>query len=169
MVAIPLPVGTSPGFESQEGAGRLVNCYAEPLGEGRNDAKRVRVPGMTAFLTSDATGFRGMADMGGTVFAAFKDRLYRGLSVGGTLKLHAENGEATGELPVYFARNNATPPGRIMVSRDGSPGADLVTDLGLIPFGMPEQPNSVFSLDGYIVFTTPGGKAYATGPTALVI
>jgi hypothetical protein len=169
MVAIPLPLGSAPGFESQEAAGRLLNCYAEPLGEGRGEAKRVRVPGMTAFLTSDASGFRGMADMGGTVFAAFENSLYRGLSVGGTLKLHAENGEATGKLPVYFARNNATPPGRIMVSKDGSPGAHQITDLGLVPFGMPEQPNSVFSLDGYIVFTTAGGKAYATGLNDLVV
>src|SRR5215831_14548686 len=119
MVAIPLPYGSAPGFRAQEGAGRLINCFAEPLGEGRQDAKRIRVPGMTQFLTSAQTGFRGMflEPTSGILYVAFKDTLYKGTSAGGAL---APVGGVTlaGSGTVYFARNNkvvlhkttATPP-----------------------------------------------------------
>jgi hypothetical protein len=32
-VQIPFPLSSFPGANPQEGAGRLINCYAEPLGE----------------------------------------------------------------------------------------------------------------------------------------
>lgn len=159
MVAIPLPLSTSPGHvDHAESSGRLINLFAEPLGEGRG-AKRIRVPGMTSFLTSSQTGFRGMTEVSGVLYAAFSGTLRRGTSAGGAMTTHAA---LTGTLPVYFARNNKASPDKVLVTENG---AFLILDPNTIsayPDADLPQPNSVFGLDGYLVFTLGSGRAYAS-------
>src|SRR5262245_39489361 len=146
MVAIPLPTSSAPGYRAQESAGRLINCFAEPLGEGRSDVKRVRVPGMTSFLTSSETGFRGMMLVGSTLYAAFSGQLKRGTSAGGAMTTH---NTLSGTLPVYFARNNAATPDKVVVTENG---AFTIVDPNTInPYPDPDlpAPNAVCMLDGY--------------------
>src|SRR6516164_8645687 len=83
-VPIPLPYGSAPGLGVQEAAGRLLNCFAEPLGEGRPDAKRIRAPGLTRFFTSSQTGFRGMFLGNNNIYCAFKNEIYKNLGIPGT-------------------------------------------------------------------------------------
>ena len=63
MVAIPIPLSSAPGLNTQESAGRLINCFAEPLQRAKAKgappvAKFIRVPGLEGFATSDQTIFR---------------------------------------------------------------------------------------------------------------
>jgi hypothetical protein len=159
MVAIPFPVSSAPGWRSQEGAGRLINCFAEPVGEGDTaSTKRVRVPGLTEFLTSSQTGFRGMAEMG-SLYVGFAGQLYRGTSSGGPLVLHGTLG---GTQSVYFARNNNDPPDKVVVTEAG---AFVIIDPSTInnyPDVDLPQPNGVCSIDGYLVFTTGAGQIFAS-------
>src|SRR5262245_56617571 len=128
MVAIPLPNGTAPGYRAQECAGRLINCFAEPLGEGRREFKIIRAPGMTSFLTSSQVGFRGAMLVGPTLYAAFQGAvpgvggyLYSGTSAGGAMTAHATaHASLAGTKPVYFARNNAPTPQKVMVTENGA-------------------------------------------------
>src|SRR5262252_10274528 len=100
MVAIPMPVGSAPGFQPQEAAGRLINVFAEPLGDGRKDgAKRIRVPGLTSFATSAQTGFRGLQEINGQLYAAFSGQLYKCASAGGAM---TSVGALAGTKSVYF-------------------------------------------------------------------
>lgn len=48
MVAIPWPLVTAPGLRPQDGAGRLINVYAEPRQNGVGTVWR-RAPGAVAF------------------------------------------------------------------------------------------------------------------------
>src|SRR5262245_990071 len=119
MVAIPFPMSTSPGFQAHaEGSGRLINLYAEPLGEQRG-VKRVRVPGLTSFATSSETGFRGMMEVGGTVYAAYSGKLNKFTSAGGAMAFQSN---LSGTASVYFARNNNLIPGpdRVVVTETGA-------------------------------------------------
>src|SRR5262245_4265063 len=170
MVAIPLPYGSAPGFRAQEGAGRLVNAYAEPLGEGRQDAKRVRVPGMTSFFTAGQVGFRGMflESNSNVLYVAFKDELYKGAGGGALVRHMPTPGQFPGTKTVYFARNNASPtPHLIAVTELGAFQITQTPDI--LPYAVPAQPNSVFGLDGYLVFTIGDGRAYATDLNSLTL
>jgi hypothetical protein len=162
MVAIPFPLGSAPGFVQQEAAGRLQNCFAEPLGENRADgAKRVRVPGMTSFATSSQTGFRGLTEINGTLYAAFNNVLYKCTSTGGALSAVGA-GLLAGTKSVYFARNNKSPtPDQVAVTENGA-FTFTSTSISGSPMSIPAQPNSVCSLDGYLVFTVADGRAYAS-------
>lgn len=158
MASIPLPLSSSPGVRGQDGAGRLINCYATPMGEGRG-ARWRSVPGMTSFLTSSQTGFRGMIEVGGVLYVAFSGQLYRGTSAGGVLTVH---NTLAGTLQVFFARNNAATPNLVVVTENGAftiTGASTIT---AYPDADLPQPNSVFGLDGYLVFTIGDGRAFAT-------
>jgi hypothetical protein len=167
MVAIPLPLTSTPGHRGlQEAGGRLINCYAVPVGES---AKRVRVPGMTAFLTSTETGFRGMYSVGGTLYVAFKDKLFTGTSLGGPLVFFDD---LPGDQSVYFAANNQLPPDLAVVTEDG---AFLINDPGapgtVIPYpgGILPQPSTVCAFDGYFLFTVGDGRVFASDLNSTVI
>ena len=82
-VSIPFPLGSSPGAYSQESAGRLINCYAEPLGKDVQFAKGMappavvwrKCPGLTLFAASAAqTGFRGGIKVDNTLYAAWAEK-----------------------------------------------------------------------------------------------
>jgi hypothetical protein len=185
MTAIPFPLSSSPGHvDHTESAGRLINCYAEPLGEGRG-AKRVRAPGFFPFFSSTQSGFRGMFIVGSTLYAAFATggsigggSLWTGFGGGGPLQRLGGPGpgaDLPGEDAVcYFARNNrltagAPTPDKVVVTAGH---AYVITDTEVVIYpdaDLPQTVNSVFALDGYLVFTTPNGRAYATELNALEV
>lgn len=178
MVAIPFPITSAPGFRPQESRGRLLNCFAEPMGEGTQDApppaKRVRVPGMTTVFTSAQSGFRGMALLAGAkpLYAAFSGQLYKAAAGDAALTLH---GALLGSGSVYFARNNNVTPDKVVVTTENG-GFAIIDPNTLTPFGsvtppgfintMP-QPNGVCSIDGYFVFTIGDGRIYASDLNSL--
>ena len=55
MVAVPWPISSSPGLKPQEGAGRLINVFAEPRGEDTGPVWR-RAPGASVFARTPSVG-----------------------------------------------------------------------------------------------------------------
>jgi hypothetical protein len=158
---IPFPVTTSPGAKSQEAGGRIINGYVEELGD-QAPGKTVirRAPGLINFGTSARSGFRGFGLVNGVLYGAFSNNLESWGSNGGS-PTHV--GSLNGTKRGFFAANNNATPDKVFVDPDGNiatftpaavtnsyPDADL------------PAVNSVDFLDGYLVFTTGDGRAFAT-------
>lgn len=159
MVAIPFPLSTAPGEKPQEGSGRLVNCYVEPVMEGaRSGGVWKRVPGLASFATTSQTGFRGMIESGGVVFAVFNNRVRQITSAGVDTDIAALSG-STG---VFLARNNKAPtPDVVCVA--GTDAFTITTgSVSSYPDGDVGSPNSVCFLDGYFFFTYGNGQCRAS-------
>jgi hypothetical protein len=167
MVAITFPVTTSPGMRPSEGAGRLKNCYAEPMGEGgRAPAVRHRSPGLVNFGTTTRSGCRGFIEVSGTLYAAFGSQLEKFSSSGGA---STNVGGLNGTKKGFFARNNAATPDKVFVDPDGNiytftPSATTSGFDSDLP-----APNSVTSIDGYLVFTIGDGRCFATDLNAVTV
>lgn len=161
MVAIPWPTTSMPGQNRQEGAGRLVNCFAEPLGENaRSKLSIKRVPGMRLFASSDATGYRGAIEVNNTLYAAFNNQILKTGNSGGSLDVH---GQFNGSAKCFFARNNNAIPDVVVI--DPNDGASVITTSGVQPYPDNDvgSPNSVCYLGGYFFFTYGDGRCRSTG------
>jgi hypothetical protein len=158
---IPFPVQTAPGAKPQEAGGRIINGYVEELGP-QAPGKTVirRAPGLVNFGTSARTGFRGSIVVNAVLYAAYNGKLEKWTSAGGA---SVNVGNLNGTKRGFFAANNNTTPDKVFVDPDGNiatftpsavtnswPDADL------------PAVNSVDFLDGYLVFTTGDGRAFAT-------
>jgi hypothetical protein len=181
MVAIPFPVSTSPGQRPQEGAGRLINAYAEPRG---NDLGPVwhRAPGLRILGTSDddewvawsfpfeewflereqptADGvFLGGVLVGTIAYVRMGTKFYT-LDSSGSFTLLT--GTFGGLDKTHFARNNNATPQVVFVCDDGpfyvTGGAKAA-----YPDGDIGSPNSVCFHDGYFMFGYGTGKIQASG------
>lgn len=76
MVDIAFPVSSRPGASAQEGAGRLINAYAEKLGDGgRAPVSIRRAPGLSAYAQTGLRNLRGARMSGGRLLATFSNRL----------------------------------------------------------------------------------------------
>lgn len=158
---IPFPLSSAPGASPQEGAGRLVNCYSEPLGD-TGPAKQVwrRSAGLTAFATTGIAGYRGAILMPGALYVAVLNRLIS-VAPNGTV---SDIGALAGSLPVTMARNNLNPtPQLAIVTENGA----FYSSGGSAPVSWPDPdlpvPNSVASQDGYFFWTIGDGRAFASG------
>jgi hypothetical protein len=158
---IPIPVSTAPGSKYQESAGRLINCYAEPLGEtAANKFVIRRAPGLENFGTTARSGCRGFLEVSGTLYVAFSGQLEKFTSAGGAT---ANVGSLNGTKKGFFARNNNTTPDKWFVDPDGNIAVFTPSSVtNSWPDGDLPSVNSTCSIDGYGVFTTGDGKAYAT-------
>lgn len=167
MVAIPWPVTTSPGVKPSEGAGRLINCYAEPLGIGaRDQTSSHRVAGLASFGTSARSTYRGAIEVAGTLYAAFNSNLERWSSSGGA-SVHV--GTLNGTKKGFFAHNNAATPDKVFVDPDGNI-ATFTTSTVTNSFDV-DLPavNSVCQLDGYFIFSTGSGQIWASDLNAVSV
>lgn len=174
-VAIPFPLSTSPGAASHESAGRLINCYAEPLGKDIPATKGFpvppavwrRTPGLSVFGTSAAqTGFRGMMLVSSTLYVAWSGKAasYTSSAVETVL-----TGALTGTDKVFWARNNAGTPDIVCVSPAN--GAFSKSGGAIIAFADVDvgSPNSVCFMGGFFHFTYGDGTLQASGLNAVTI
>jgi hypothetical protein len=168
---IPFPLSSFPGANPQEGAGRLINCYAEPLGEpSKPSAPAPQVwrgsPGLSQHALTGQTGYRGGLIVNNLSYETFLNEALT-VDVNGVVNLL---GAFPGFKKVSIARNQASPnPNVVAVDVDngaynlatgGAPTA--YTAGGVLP-----QPNSVCFQDGYFFFTLASGQCYASGLNAL--
>lgn len=158
---IPFPVSNTPGAKPQESGGRIVNGYVEELGDqAPNKTVIRRGPGLVNFGTTTRTGYRGSIVVNGVLYAAYTDHLESFSSAGGA---STSVGTLNGDTRGFFAQNNATTPDKVFVDPDGNIATftpSAVTNG--YPDGDLPSVNSVDSLDGYLVFTTADGRAFAT-------
>lgn len=159
MTAIPFPLSSSPGERPQESAGRLVNAYAEPRGEGLGPLWR-RVPGLTAFVDTGETVFRGAIVMPGVIYAGFEGvvlAIEEGATSDGVEWLVTTHGSLAGTDKLFMARNNNSTPDIVVVA---DIGVFVITDSDVEAY--PDEdvgsPNAVAFLAGYFFFTYGDGK-----------
>src|SRR5579872_5301770 len=120
-VEIPFPLSSFPGANPQEGGGRLINCYAEPLAEaGRPSAASKQVWRGTAGLSqhnnaaTGQTGYRGGLVVQNLSYEAFLNEALT-VDIAGNINLL---GNFPGSKLVTIARNQAATPDVIAVDLD---------------------------------------------------
>jgi hypothetical protein len=158
---IPFPVQTAPGAKSQESGGQIINGYVDALGaQAPNQTVIRRGPGLLNFGTSGESGFRGATLVNGVLYVAFNGKLDKWSSAGGA---STNIGNLVGTKRGFFAANNNTTPDRVFVDPDGNI-ATFTESAVTNSYPDPDLPavNSVDFLDGYLVFTTGDGRAFAT-------
>jgi hypothetical protein len=158
---IPFPVQTAPGAKSQEGGGRIINGYVDQLGDQAPNKTIIRrMPGLVNFGTSARSGYRGSIVVNGVLYVAFSGKLESWTSTGGA---SVNVGNLSGTKRGFFAANNNTTPDKCFVDPDGN---IFTFTPSAVTSGWPDADlpscNSVDFLDGYLVFTTGSGKAFAT-------
>lgn len=160
MPPILFPLTTSPGMNVQESGGRLINAYAEPLGDGSPAANVIRrAPGLAVFSASTQTGYRGSILVNSALYVAYAGKLYTVDSTGA----QAEVGDLSGSGRVYFARNNKTStPDVTMVTENGWYSTDGSTVTQITDIDLP-NPNSVCFLDGYFFLSIGDGRCFSSG------
>lgn len=174
-VPIPFPLSSSPGDSTQEGAGRLINCYAEPLGKDIEATKKLappavvwrKSPGLSLFAASGAqTGYRGNIEVNGTLYVAWSNKVSKFTSGGVETVL---TGNLTGTEKVFFARNNAASPDIVCVAP--GTGAFTVTSTAVSTFADTDvgAPNCVTFMDSFFLFSYGDGTLQASGQNAVTI
>jgi hypothetical protein len=158
---IPFPVSSAPGAKSQESGGRIINGYVEQLGpKAPSSAVVRRMPGLTGFGTSANGGFRGAFVNNGVLYVAKSGKLESFTSAGGAANLI---GNLAGNKRGFFAANNNATPDKCFVDIDTNVFTFTPT---AVTAGWPDPdlpaPNSVDSLDGFILFTIADGRFFAT-------
>lgn len=164
MADITFPITTAPGARPGEGAGRLINAYAEKLADGaRATHAGRRVPGLRRMVTSTFVGCRGMHYFNGDLYVALAEKLVRVNTIPGGYGV-TTLGDLPGTERVTFARNNKAPvPDILCVTEDDVfvvHQASAPTSLG---DGDLPQPLSVDFLDGYFVFAIRDGRFFVSG------
>src|SRR6516164_9616808 len=104
---IPFPRSSLPGANPQEGSGRLINCYLEPLGEQAKGAIAPNVwrrsPGLSIFAQTTNSGYRGGMLVNDIDYDVWSNTAATVFSTGTVTTL----GPFPGNGPISIAHNNA--------------------------------------------------------------
>jgi len=181
MTAIPFPLSTSPGERPQEGAGRIINAFSIPRGEGAG-AVWHRAPGLI-ILGSENSGswvawsfpfeewfvvreqptgqgtFRGGVVANSVVYGSFGTGLYQVDSSGSFTTI---TGTLAGTSRVFWARDNASPTDIVFVADGVAYYIDSGGAKAAYPDGDVSSPTCVCFHDGYFMFGYGDGKIRAT-------
>jgi hypothetical protein len=116
---IPFPLSSFPGANPQEGAGRLINCYAEPLGEpAKPSAPAPQVwrgtAGLSQLAITAQTGYRGGLLVKNLSYETFSGEAVTTDSAGNVSVL----GAFPGTKKVSIARDQAATPDVVAVDVD---------------------------------------------------
>src|SRR3954468_16766794 len=144
---IPFPLSSFPGANPQESSGRLINCYAEPLGEpSKPSAPAPQVwrgsAGLSQHALTAQAGYRGGLLVKNLAYEAFLNAVLTVDAAGNTNVL----GAFPGAKKVSIARNQAANPDVVAVDVDNGAyqlstgGAPANYNAG----GILPQPNSVW-------------------------
>lgn len=161
MTALPFPLISAPGRDSQTTGGRIVNAYMEKLSSTAGQKYAYwRAPGLTLFKAITGTNFRGALLVGSLLYVVVDDKAYSVTSSGTVTQM---TGTVSGTAGVFMARNNAATPDIVIVSPgDGA----MIISAGAVssyPDADVAQPNSVVFHKGFFVFTYGDGKTRTSG------
>jgi len=171
-IPIPFPLSSAPGDNPQESAGRLINCYAEPLGKDVEAKKGFtpppavwrKSPGLSLFAASGQTGFREALLVGSTIYAAWSGKASTFTSVGVETLL---TGTLNGTEKVFWARNNKSTPDVVCVAP--ATGGFIATSSAVSSWSAAGAPNSVCFMDSYFLLTYGDGTIQASDQNATTI
>jgi len=175
MPEILFPMTSTPGDHRQQGRGRLVNMYAQPIitddrpGQANKTVWR-RVAGTAFWASTDQTAsYRNMIYASGKLHVAMGSKVVNFGPAGSGRVI------TTGTLPgdpikAIWARNNKTPVADIIAVVPGE-GAFQVTTTAVTPYqpaALP-IPNSVCFLSGFFIFSIADGRMFSTDVNVLTI
>jgi len=127
--AIPWPMSSFPGTNSQESEGRLINCYVENLGElDKKKFKWVRSAGLSLLAATANSGYRGGLVVNFESYECWAG-IVETVDAGGSV---TSIGSFPGTQKVSIARNNASPVPDV-VAVDPSDGAFVLGSATLTP------------------------------------
>ncbi|MBR0868928.1 hypothetical protein JQ633_01050 [Bradyrhizobium tropiciagri] len=169
-VNIPFPLSSSPGSSGHESAGRLINCYAEPLGKDIGAQKGYappqvvwrKSPGLSLFGASAFTGFRGGMLVSSSLYAAWNNRASIFTSGGVETTL---TGTLNGTEKVFWARNNKTPTPDVVCCAPAT-GLFAVSTSAVSFLSAWGAPNSIAFMDSYFIATYGDGTLQASDQNA---
>jgi len=162
MTIVPLEIGTQSNYGryGQDGAARLINCYAEELGkEGKHPYPVYGCAGLSDFATlTDGGAVRCMIDLDAHLYVVAGRAVYRvdATGTGGAVPI----GGLASDGHVTMARNRKSPNAQIAVVCDGI--VKIITGVTVADLGDSDlpPPNSVFFLGGFFMFTLPDGRFF---------
>lgn len=170
MAEIIFPLSSAPGVGRQESGGRLINAYAEKLGDNaRAKTVRRRCPGLADIKQSDTySHVRGFHFSNDVLYVAYDERLVK-LTRAGSVYTITDLGALEGTGPVTFAENNEDTPSIVVVTENGA--FNVLASSAPTSYASPNlpSPNSVTSLGGYLIFTNLFGEIWATGLNTVTI
>lgn len=153
---VVFPTSSAPGYRPGEGAGSLVNCYADKDGD---HVAWFRSPGLSSFSDTGIETPRGFLATDSTFYAAVLDKLVSINSAGAPTTL---GNNLSGSAPVTMARNNLAPTPSIAIVADNVAYVVSGGTVVAYPDADVGSPNSVASIDGYLVFTYGNGDIIAS-------
>lgn len=161
---LPLPTGSDPAEDLYAGGGRLINCFWEPLTDGKSGGQWQAVDGLVAFAeVEDVGGCRAMLELSDSDAYAVLGRVLVRLDGAGSATIL---GGIASDGMVTMARNRADPP-VICIVCDGlvyycqAGVLTQNTDPDLPP------PISVTALDGIFSFLCQDGRHFASDVDAI--
>lgn len=172
-VSIPFPLSSSPGASPNESAGRLINCFAEPLGKVVEAKKGLtppavvwrKSPGLTKFGTSSLTGFRGAQLVNNSLYVAWDNAASFFDNTGVETQL---TGNLNGTEKVFFARNNQTPTPQLVCCAPET-GLFQLTSSAVSALSDWGAPNSVSFMDSFFIATYGDGTLQASDQNAVTL
>ena len=157
-MGVPLPIAlatrSSPARQGQEGAARLINCYAEETEDGKNPFAIYASSGLTTLVTVASTGDTRALMPLDAVLLAVMGRVIVAIDPGFASSVV---GGLASDGFVTMALNRKAPSPQVAICCDGL--FDIYEDGVLTEVTDPDltAPISVISLDGYfITFSTDG-------------
>lgn len=170
MTEIPFPISSAPGVKPQEGAGRLINVFAEKQEQGAPfPVIWRRTAGLRQILSiADHIHLRGAIQVDSTLIAAFDTRAYA-ITRSGDVYSASNLGALGGTDMITVAANNAGTPDIVGVTTAGA--FNLFTGSAPTAFADADlpQPVSVNEIDGYLIFPIGDGRIFATGLNAVTV
>ncbi len=161
LTPISLGIRSNPSRHAkQAGNARLINCFAEEIGEeGKSPTVITACAGLATFGDSlGSSGIREALDVDGNLYTAAGSSLYK---VDASANVTTVGGIPTSNAPVYMRRNRASPVQIGLVSNGwyGVVASDVLTTIadGDLP-----PPTSFASLDGYGILPVSRGRYYIT-------
>ena len=136
--------------------GRLVNCFAE-VHQGAPRWRRL--PGLLASGDTALSTPRGMLYTGSEIYAAYDGSVVKMDASGHVTRLF---GALSGDEPVTWARNNASPSPHVLVNTDL--GTFVISGGAVTAFPDGDLPasNSLTTFEGYFMWTTEAGQIWAS-------
>lgn len=157
----PIPKSSTPGSRPGEGEGRLFNCFN--VTEGERSYVR-RTPGLARLIATGQAGIRGLLDVNDVLYVVYTGSV---VTVAGGV-VTTLTGSIPGSDPVTLTRNNkvtggASTPDIVAVRSEG--GAYVLTSTAVSAYpdaDLPTTANSVTFLEGFLLFSIPDGRIFAS-------